>query len=106
MVDNKEETHHIKTLHPYLYDPTVGLQPADVALKDNGEFRVESIMKHTGDPKRKSEMDFLVRWMGYDERHDLWLPWSSLRNNPKLHTYLEQNGLQKLIPREHRIPAP
>ena len=44
-----------------------GLQPTDVALKDNGEFRVESIMKHTGDPKRKKDMDFLFRWMGYDE---------------------------------------
>jgi hypothetical protein len=99
MVDDKEEIHHIKTLQPYLYDETNGLQPVDVALKDNGEFRVESILRHNGDPKRKSELDFLVKWMGYDDTHNMWLPWSSLRNNPILH-----NGLQKLIPREHRNP--
>ena len=104
MVENKEETHHIKTLHPYLYDPQNGLQPSDVALKDTGEFRVESIVKHVGDPKRKSEMDFLVRWMGYDDSHNLWLPWASLRNNPKLHEYLTGQDLQRLIPKEHRPP--
>jgi hypothetical protein len=103
MVDNKEETHHVKTLHPYHYDDINGLQPEDVALKDTGEFRVDSIIRHTGDPKRKSDMDFLVKWMGYDDSHNMWLPWSSLRNNPKLHLYLTTNGLQKLIPKEHRI---
>jgi hypothetical protein len=34
MVENKEEVHHVKTIHPYLYDPQNGLQPAEVALKD------------------------------------------------------------------------
>ena len=102
MVEDKHEVHHIKTLHPYLYDPANGLQPPAVALKDKGEFRVESILRHTGNPTRKSEMDFLVRWEGYDASHDLWLPWSSLRNNPKLHAYLLRSGLSKLIYKEHR----
>jgi hypothetical protein len=102
LVDDKEEIHHVKTLQPYHYDPQQGLQPSAVALKDKGEFKVESILRHTGDPKRKSEMDFLVRWEGYDATHNLWLPWSSLRNNPKLHVYLRSNGLARLIPKEHR----
>ena len=63
---------------------------------------MESTLRHSGDPKRKSEMDFLVRWEGYDASHDLWLPWSSLRNNPKPHAYLLLVGLNKPIPREHR----
>jgi hypothetical protein len=105
MVDNKEEIHHIKTLHPYQYDVTNGLQPEEVALKDTGEFRVDSILQHTGDPKRKSGMDFYVRWIGYDDSHNLWLPWSSLRNNPKLHNYLHIAGLPQLIPKEHRNPT-
>jgi len=103
LVDDKEEIHHVKALlQPYHYDSQQGLQPSAVALKDKGEFKVESILRHTGDPKRKSEMDFLVRWEGYDATHDLWLPWSSLRNNPKLHVYLRSNGLARLIPKEHR----
>jgi len=76
-----------------------------VAFKDIGEFGVESIVEHLGDPKRKSEMDFLVRWMGYDDSHNVWLPWASLRSNPKLHEYLTRGqGLQRLTPKDHRPP--
>ncbi len=50
------------------------MTPSDVALEDRGEFKVEFITRHVGDPKRKSEMDFLVRWEGYNTTHDLWLP--------------------------------
>ena len=42
-------------------------------------------------------MDFLVRWLGYDENEDLWLPRSALRNNVALHTYLRDNEMEKLI---------
>ena len=44
-------------------------------------------------------MDFLVRWLGYDETEDLWLPWSALRNNTVLHQYLRDNNMEKLIPK-------
>jgi hypothetical protein len=102
MVESKEQVHHVKTLRPYHSLANQGMTPSDVALKDRGEFKVESILRHVGNPKRKSELDFLIRWEGYDTTHDLWLPWRSLRNNPKLHAYLETHGLRKLIPKEHR----
>ena len=60
---------------------------------------MEAILAYTGNPKRKSSMDFLVRWLGYDESEDLWLPWSALHNNSVLHTYLRQNGMESLIPK-------
>jgi len=47
-------------------------------------------------------LEFKVRWLGYPPEEDLWLPWKELRNNPKLHKYLADNGLDKLIPKEHR----
>jgi hypothetical protein len=47
-------------------------------------------------------MDFKVRWKGYDESEDSWLPWSELRANPALHVYLTAKSLEKLIPREFR----
>jgi hypothetical protein len=100
-VTNQEIQRHIKLLHPYYaqpQDPT----PESIALKDKGEFLVNSIVRHTGDPNRKSEMDFLVRWEGYTAADDQWLPWRALRNNPKLHEYLLMNQMHKLIPKEHR----
>ena len=42
-----------------------------------------------------------LRWLGYDESEDSWLPWSEVRNVPALHTYLRENGMTKLIPKEH-----
>ena len=75
--------------------------PLAVAARDNEEFEIDFIVAHSGNPKRKSEMDFLVRWLGYDESEDLWLQWSQLRNVPALHTYLRENGMAKLIPKEH-----
>lgn len=101
-VTNDSEEHHIKDLVPYEVDQQF-LSLHALALKDKGDFNVESIIRHNGDPKRKSEMDFLVRWEGYTAADDQWLPWSQLRNNPKLHEHLSQNNLARLIPKEHRL---
>jgi hypothetical protein len=100
-VTNKEEQRHIKDIVPYNVDDQF-LSPKAVAMKDAGEFVVESIQRHSGDPKRKSEMDFLVRWEGYTAADDQWLTWRALRNNPKLHIYLRQHGMDRIIPKEHR----
>ena len=80
------------------------IDPAAIARKDKGEFLVESIQAHVGDLTRKSSLDFKVRWVGYTARDDEWLPWSALRNNPKLHSYLIQIGKPNLVPKEHRAP--
>jgi hypothetical protein len=77
------------------------VDPLTIAAKDYEEFEIEHIVTHSGNPKRKSDMDFQVRWLGYDESEDSWLPWSEVRNVPALHTYLRENGMTKLIPKEH-----
>jgi transposase InsO family protein len=100
-VSDKEITVNIKAIRQY-HSTRQSLSDRSVALKDKGEFVVESIVAHTGDAKRKSLLDFKVRWLGYTSADDEWLPWSSLRNNPKLHDYLRANQLAKLIPKEHR----
>ena len=98
LVQDKNISVHISRLKEFEYDP-LHHDPLAIAAKDNEEDEVESIIRHTGDPKRKTSMDFLVRWKGYDESEDLWLPWSELRTNNALHTYLRQNGMEKLIPK-------
>ena len=44
-------------------------------------------------------MDFLVRWTGQGLNEDRWLPWSQLYNNTRLHKYLYNNGMKKIIPK-------
>ena len=91
---------HISRLQPFFYDDTK-YDPSDIARKDLDEEEVELVLDHTTHV-HKSKMEFRVRWTGYDESHDLWLQWRYLRDNPKLHKYLFNNGRQNLIPREHR----
>jgi hypothetical protein len=91
---------HISRISPFYYD-SIRDDPFAIAAKDNDEEQVEKIVDHTN-MTLKSKMDFLVRWAGYDESHDLWLPWNQLRDNPKLHKYLFENGMQSWIPKEHR----
>ena len=103
LVTNKVEHVHVSRLRPYLRT-TQSPNPVTVAAKDNEEFLVESILAHTGNPKRYGQMDFLVRWVGYGPADDIYLPWKELRNNPVLHDYLFRVGLVKTIPKEHRAP--
>jgi hypothetical protein len=66
---------------------------------NKGEFHIDSILSHRGDWKRVSTLDFLVRWTGYDDSHNLWLPWKELRLTQQLHDYLRAQGKESLIPR-------
>ena len=94
LVTHKVETHHVKSLRPFVYDADkVNLE--NIAQRDTGDFVVDRILKHVGNTKRVSDLDFLVRWQGQPESQDLWLPWRSLRNNTSLHSYLRNNGLHR-----------
>ena len=98
LVRNQNIPIHASRLKRFEHD-TLRVDPLHVAAKDNEEDKVGAIIAHSGDPKRKSTMDFLVRWTGYDDSENLWLPWSELRLNPKLHQYLKDNGMERLIPK-------
>jgi transposase InsO family protein len=91
---------HISRLSPFYFDP-IRDNPSEIAQKDHDEEQVEKVVDHTN-VKLKSKMDFRVRWTGYNDSHDLWLPWNQLRDNPKLHKYLFDNGMESWIPKEHR----
>ena len=85
-------------LKKFEHDPRIH-NPVAIAAKDYEEDEIEAIISHTGDPRQKAGMDFLVRWLGYDESEDLWLPWSELRLNTVLHAYLRVNGMENIIPK-------
>ena len=98
LIQDKNMKVHVSRLKNFDYEPQID-DPTAIAAKDYEEDEVESILAHQGDPRRKGSLDFLVRWTGFDESEDLWLPWSSLRDNVKLHQYLRVNGMAKLIPK-------
>ena len=101
-VTRTDEEIHVTFLRPFLFDSNF-IDPRDVAMKDAiSTFVVDSIVEHEGDRKRLGTLFFRTRWLGYDESHDLWLPWKELRDNTQLHQYLRENGLKALVPKEHR----
>jgi Chromo (CHRromatin Organisation MOdifier) domain len=72
------------------------------ARRDYMEFFVETIIDHRGNIKRKTDLEFLVGWLGYDDRDNSWEPYSNLRDTGKLHDYLTQNNMRQLIPAKFR----
>ena len=99
LISNKHEDVLIHRLHPFRYDQEF-LDPKDIAMRDREEYEVQKVLDHQGDPKLKGQMKFLVKWKGYDSKHNTWEPWKSLRLVDKLHDYLKEHNLQRLIPSE------
>ena len=98
LIKDKQKLVHVTRMKAYNHDERAGT-PLNIAARDNEETEIESILQHLGDPKKKSTLDFLVHWKGYDTNEDLWLPWKELRLNPILHEYLKANKMKHLIPK-------
>ena len=89
---------HVKRLKPFDYDPD-HTNPVEVSNTDSDSFIVEEIVQHQGNPNRKTEMVFEVKWKYFPSSENTWEPWSSVRDTDKLHEYLSKNGLAKLLPK-------
>ena len=101
LITNKEKTVNITRLTPFEYDSQT-TDPRHVAAADQEEFEIDSILAHRGNHNQKSTLEFLVRWVDYDDSYNTWEPWSALRTTEQLHEYLKSKGLEKLIPKEFR----
>jgi transposase InsO family protein len=101
LITHKEKTYHVSDMKPFIYDPAI-TSPLDVARRDYMEFFVESIIDHRGNIKRKTDLEFLVSWLGYDDRDNSWEPYSYLRDTGKLHDYLTLKNMRQLIPAKFR----
>jgi Chromo (CHRromatin Organisation MOdifier) domain len=84
-------------MKPFLYDPSV-TSSLDVARRNY----MESIVDHRGNIKKKTQLEFLVSWLGYDNRDNSWEPYSNLRDTGKLHDYLVMKNVRQLIPAKFR----
>ena len=62
------------------YSGTSAFNPVDVARRDLMEFFIKNVISYRGNLKRKTELGFQVKWLGYHETHDSWEPYANLRD--------------------------
>ncbi len=74
---------------PAEQDP--GWARREANLRDNEEYVVDSIISHTGNPKRKGAMMFKVRWQGLGSEWDSDLPFKEVNKLAAFDTYLAEN---------------
>jgi Chromo (CHRromatin Organisation MOdifier) domain len=101
LVTKKNLRVHINRIVPFLFDPK-RTDPQKVASHDTDEFHIEMVLSHRGRFTNKRELEFKIRWSGYDESYDTWEPWKNLRDVDKLHDYLRLINLPNEIPKNHR----
>ena len=87
-------------MEPFLYDPAI-TNLLDIARHDHMEYFVENILDHCG-PHQRSEIEFFVKWLNYPSDKNTWEPYSNRRDVDKLHDYLREKNLTKLINKQHR----
>jgi transposase InsO family protein len=100
LVTNKEKDYHVSDLKPFRFDP-LNTNPLEVARKDYLEFFIEAILKHSGTRQtKKSNLRFYIKWLGYDDDHNSWEPYSNIRDMTVCHEYLRSHGMSNHIPKK------
>jgi hypothetical protein len=98
LITNKEKDYRITDIKPFHFDP-LNTNPVDVARKDYLEFFIKAILKHTSTKRsKKSQLKFYIKWLGYDDEHNSWEPYSNLRDMTVCHDYLRSHGMSNHIP--------
>ena len=64
------------------------------------EYFIDKILDHKGNVKKKTEIEFLVSWLGYAQEHNSLEPYKALRDSEQLHAYLTERKLRFLIPQK------
>lgn len=98
LLSGKNFDTHVSNLSPFNHD-NIRTNPSDVAMHDEQEFLIDTILAHRGERSRRSTMEFKVRWLGFGDTYDSWEPYANLRDTEKLSEYLSANRLKSLLPK-------
>ena len=101
LVLNKPYDYHVKLLRPFHYDAE-SVNPDTVALADNNSYLVEEVRNHRflNDIKKRSSLQFLVKWVGYEEC--TWEPYKNTSKLEQAHEYMAKHSLKSYIPKEFK----
>ena len=66
LITNKEKDYHVSDMKPCIFNADL-VDPVDVARRDYLESFILNVISYRGNLKRKIELEFQVKWLGYDE---------------------------------------
>ena len=90
---SRTELLHLSRLRPYNASAS---DPHDVATMDDASDKIDFIVEHFPvGPflKKRTDLDFRVRWVGYGEDDDLWIPYTEMAKTEALERYMLKNHL-------------
>lgn len=100
LLTNTPQEFDVSRLTPWEDRENPGVDPGEVrreaALRDREEFVVDSIVDHRGNSKKKSSLEFKIRWLGYSPEEDSWIPYSEAKDLEALDVYLMSHPELKL----------
>jgi len=93
LVSNKSVRFHIDRLRTFNVGKDITEEKmVQLAAKDKDEYIVEQIVEYRGNPKgKRSLLEFRVRWQGYDDTEDTWLPYRNVRDLIALDTFIVEH---------------
>ena len=81
LVTNRESLVHASRLRLFQHPPDMSREEmVDLAAIDLDEFHFEKNIEHRRKGKNPTKWEYRVRWSGYEEGDDSWLPWSSVKD--------------------------
>jgi hypothetical protein len=88
LITNRESVVHTSPLRVFRHPKTMTMAEATtLAAVDLDEFYVESIVEHKRNENNLKRWTYRVRWLGYEEGDDTWLPYSSVKHLTALDEY-------------------
>ena len=97
LVNHKTITTHISNLKTFKHLPD-RQDVRKIAVQNAGQFEIERIVAHRGSRKKRSEMEFKVKWAGYPEdKYDTWEPFQNVRITQAFLDYCNNHRLKSII---------
>jgi hypothetical protein len=104
------KTHYFHVSRLKAFVGREGVSAEELAMQDHDMYIVEAIVGHRGVERRGvKNLEFKLRWSGYEEADDSWVPWRDCRELELLPVYLqsvpELNKFKRFLPKVGEQPV-